>query len=185
MTIPVALHKPHLADAEGLLAFELANRGYFERWINARSPAYYHLEGVRAAIEDAERDRERDLSHQFLLKAGGAIVGRVNLTGVTRSHFNKATLGYRIAEDSAGKGYASRGVELVVAEAFGPLGLWRLEAISRPENRASARVLERNGFNVYGRSTRSMKFHGVWHDLLHFERCNDVGREDEPLIERA
>ena len=38
-------------DASALLAFEVANRAWFESWVNARAPAYYSLEGVQAAID--------------------------------------------------------------------------------------------------------------------------------------
>jgi ribosomal-protein-alanine N-acetyltransferase len=125
---------------------------------------------VRAALALAQREREMDLSHQYLLKSAGAIVGRINLTGIQRLAFNKATLGYRIGQAYAGQGLASRAVALLVDEAFGRLGFWRLEANSRPENLASVRVLQRNGFREYGRATRSMQHQGEWFDQILFER---------------
>ena len=70
----------------------------------------------------------------------------------------------------AGRGVASEAVRLVLAQAFGVHGLVRLEATARPENLGSVRVLTRNGFSVYGRSTRSLELGGAWWDLLHFER---------------
>jgi ribosomal-protein-alanine N-acetyltransferase len=168
------LSAPSLADAEALLDFELANRAYFERWISARADGYYTLPAVREAIEQAARERAADQAYQFLLKEDGAIVGRVNLRAVTRPYFNKATLGYRIGERCVGRGYASRAVALALEQAFGALELWRVEATSRPENAASVRVLERNGFTAYGRATRAIQMHGTWGDLLQFERHRDL-----------
>ena len=170
----IELHRPHPDDAEELLAFELDNRAYFEHWINARPAAYYSLDAVRKAIDAAAREQAADTAHQFLIKAEGRIVGRINLTGVVRPHYGKAMLGYRIAEASAGQGYASQAVALVLKKAFEELKLWRIEASARPENAGSVRVLERNGFNVFGRSLRSMWLRGQWYDLLQFERHNDV-----------
>ncbi|MDC8756315.1 GNAT family N-acetyltransferase [Janthinobacterium fluminis] len=164
---------PTLADAEELLAFESDNRAYFESWINARSDGYYHIAAVRAAIEQAARERDNDVAYQFLAKVGGRIVGRVNLTAVVRRYFNKAALGYRIAEQAGGQGYASRAVELAVREGFGAIGLWRIEADVRAANTGSQRVMERNDFRLYGKSARSMRMHGSWHDVLHFERRRD------------
>jgi ribosomal-protein-alanine N-acetyltransferase len=158
------------ADAEDLLAFELANRAWFEHWVVPRSPSYYSLAAVAGSLALAQRERELDLSHQYLLKQGGAIVGRINLTGVQRVAFNKAALGYRIGQQHAGQGVASRAVALVLEEAFGKLGFWRIEANSRPENAASVRVLLRNGFREYGRATRSMQHKGEWFDQILFER---------------
>jgi len=164
-----------LSDAESLLAFELANRTWFEHWVVPRPPLYYSLEAVCASLALAQRERERDLSHQYLLKADGEIVGRINLTGVQRVAFNKAALGYRIGQAHAGQGVATRAVALMLDEAFGKLGFWRLEANSRPENAASIRVLERNGFRQYGHATRSMHHQGAWYDQLLFERHRDAG----------
>jgi ribosomal-protein-alanine N-acetyltransferase len=165
---------PALADAEELLAFELDNRAYFESWINARGDDYYSIDAVRAAIEQAQRERRGDLAYQFLAKADGRIVGRVNLAGVTRRYFNKAALGYRIAEGAGGKGYASRAVALAVRQGFDAIGLWRIEADVRAVNAGSLRVMARNGFELYGKSARSMRMHGQWHDVLHFERRRDA-----------
>jgi len=160
---------PSLADAETLLAFELAHRAYFEHWINARPADYYHLEAVRAAIADAERDRQADRGYQFLIKRDEAIIGRINLTSVTRPYYNKATLGYRIGEGHTGQGVASHALSELKRIAFGELGLHRLEAVVRPENVGSVRVLERNGFHQFGHATRCMQLHGEWFDLLYFE----------------
>lgn len=56
--------------------------------------------------------------------------------------------------------------------------LSRIEAIVRLENAASMRVLERNGFSVFGRANRSMYLHGVWSDQVHYERR--LGDPDAP-----
>lgn len=155
------------------MAFELANRAWFEHWVVPRDPSYYTPEAMRGALNLAQRERSLDISHQYLLKSEDGIVGRINLTGVQRLAFNKASLGYRIGEGYAGKGIASRAVALLLDEAFGQLDFWRIEANSRPENAASVRVLERNGFIQCGRTSRSMLHLGAWHDQVLFERHRD------------
>ena len=161
---------PSSADLPALLAFELDNRAYFERWVTARAPSYYHQEAIAAAIEQAQRERQQDLAYQYLAKQDGQIIGRVNLTAVTRPYFNKATLGYRIGERFGGRGYATRVVALLLEEAFGTLELWRVEATARPQNLASIAVMQRNGFHQYGLSEKAMRFQDAWSDLLYFER---------------
>ena len=175
----VKIRAPVPDDAPDLLAFELANRLYFERWVNARGDDFYSLESVSNTIEVAERERRDDLSHQYLVIVGTEIAGRVNLKSVTRPYFNKAELGYRIGEKFSGKGHASKAVDLVLQEAFGALGLWRIEATARPDNPGSVRVLEQNGFEVYGRSQKCYRLHDTWYDLLHFERHNSSLRHEE------
>ena len=161
---------PSSADLPAFLAFELENLAYFESWVTARAPSYYHHEAIAAAIEQAQREREKDSAYQYLAKLDGQIIGRVNLTAVTRPYFNKATLGYRIGERFGGRGYATRVVALLLEEAFGTLELWRVEATARPQNMGSIAVMQRNGFHQYGHSEKAMRFQDAWSDLLYFER---------------
>lgn len=167
---------PASADLDALLAFEVDNRAYFESWVTARAPSYYHRDAIAAAIEQARREHENDAAHQYLAKLDGQIIGRVNLTAVTRPYFNKAQLGYRIGACFGGRGYATRIVALLLEEAFGPLALRRLEATARPQNLGSVAVMRRNGFHQYGKSEQAMLFQGIWSDLLYFERRNDKDR---------
>lgn len=167
----LTLLPPSLNDVHELLAFEQSNRQFFEQSINARPPGFYSEEGVAQAIESAMQDAERDAGYQYLVRdSPGSIVGRVNLTRVRRAHFFSAELGYRIGQSASGQGYASEAVRQVLSEAFGALGLLRIEAACRPENEGSLKVLDRAGFSRFGRSNRSFELGGRWYDLLHFER---------------
>ncbi len=160
-------------DAADLLRFELAHRAYFERWINGRDPSFYSERGVASAIAAAEAARAHDHAFQFLIVDDDRLVGRVNLTNVRRAHFQSADLGYRVGEHDGGRGVASTAVALCLEQAFGALGLLRLEAVARPENQGSVRVLERNGFRQFGHSRRSFQLGGEWFDRLLFERHRD------------
>lgn len=165
------LTPPTLDVADELLHFETVNRAFFEARINARPPGYYSADGVRAAILLAQQEAAEDKGYQFLVRtAAGELVGRVNLVGVRRTHFQMAELGYRFAESAGGQGHATEAVRQVVAKAFGELGLMRLEAVARVGNEGSVKVLLRNGFREFGRSSQSFLLGGVWHDRLHFER---------------
>jgi ribosomal-protein-alanine N-acetyltransferase len=163
---------PDVADE--LLRFETDNRAFFAARINSRPASFYSLEGVDAAIALAEREAAEDKGYQFLVRTvAGELVGRVNLIGVKRAHFQMAELGYRMAESACGRGYASEAVRLVLAKAFGELGLMRVEANARVGNGGSVKVLLRNGFRQFGHSLRSFELGGAWHDRLHFERHAD------------
>ena len=56
------LHPPTLDCADELLRFETDNRAFFEARINSRPPAYYSIDGVRAAIVLAEREAAADFA---------------------------------------------------------------------------------------------------------------------------
>jgi ribosomal-protein-alanine N-acetyltransferase len=167
------IRPPAMSDVDALLSFEIENRAHFEHWINARANDYYSTAAVRDAIRTALADVDGDRAYQYLVLFGDVIVGRVNLVGVTRPYFNKATLGYRIGACFAGRGYASQAVKLAMDVASKELCLSRVEAVVRAENIGSTRVMERNGFVAFGRATQSMYLHGQWHDLIHYERHLD------------
>jgi len=161
----------HADDLPALLAFELANRAYFETHINARPAAFYSELGVHEAIASAVREACADKAYSYLIRDDEEqLIGRINLTRVRRAHYQSAELGYRIAESETGKGYAKEAVRLMLFQAAKAHELVRLEATARPENLGSTRVLLHNGFSQYGRSTQSFEMGGAWYDLAHFER---------------
>lgn len=113
----IQLRPPTLDDVDELLAFELANRAFFERWINARAPAFYQPDAVADSILALQQGAAGDHGYAFLILHQDAIVGRINLTAVERPYFNRATLGYRLAEHlrarlgvSSGRPTAAAGV---------------------------------------------------------------------------
>jgi RimJ/RimL family protein N-acetyltransferase len=73
------------------------------------------------------------------------VIGAVSLS--LRLDERLADLGYWMGVDSWGQGYTTEACISVREYAFGPLGLERLEASCLPDNRASARVLEKTGMS--------------------------------------
>lgn len=157
-------------DLEAVTEFEVSNRRFFERHVNARGDDYYAAGGIQRAIDHALADAAADRAFQFLGRsANGTLVVRVNLSRVRRRHFMSAELGYRVGEVFQRQGYATQAVQGALQFAFGELRLRRVEATASPANQASCRVLERTRFREFGRSTRSFQLAGRWHDLLHYE----------------
>ena len=56
----------------------------------------------------------------------------------------------------------------MVAFAFGPLGLHRVQAAVMPNNPASLRVLDKAGFRREGLAERYLQIAGVWADHVLF-----------------
>jgi ribosomal-protein-alanine N-acetyltransferase len=167
----LSLSHIQVQDCDEVEAFEFANRAFFESHINARPDAFYAPGGVSAAVHAAIEAARSGSGYQFLLRGRtGELVARVNLSRVRREHFHSAELGYRVGELQGGRGYATEAVRLALEYAFAVARLRRVEATATPGNAASVKVLQRNGFTQFGRSTRSFQLAGTWHDLLHFER---------------
>lgn len=92
------------------------------------------------------------------------LAGVINLNEIVRGLFQSAYLAYYAFEPFAGEGYMTEGVSLVLDQAFGPLGLNRLEANVQPRNKRSSRLVSRLGFRLEGFSPRYLKIGGRWRD---------------------
>jgi RimJ/RimL family protein N-acetyltransferase len=80
-----------------------------------------------------------------------------------------AMIGYTFAPESQGQGYAAEAVKAVVDWLFAARKVHRVAATMDPENLASARVLERNGFRYLGTARSAALVRDVWSDDARFE----------------
>jgi ribosomal-protein-alanine N-acetyltransferase len=112
----------------------------------------------------------RDESYPFLIfqDNGHALLGGLTIGGIRRGVAQTATLGYWIGAPYAGKGHMTRAVAAAATFAFSQLRLHRLEAACIPTNVASARLLERNGFQREGFARGYLRINGVWRDHVLF-----------------
>lgn len=142
---------PHLelvrADhAPALLAFEKENRAYFAASIPDRGDDYFAEFDERHALLLERHAAGTDYFH-VLLTDDGRIAGRFNLFLVEDG---EAWLGYRMAEEFAGRGLATAAVAEMLELAATRYGLSTLRAKATLDNPASHKVLEHNGFVAAG-----------------------------------
>jgi len=146
MINPVRIRTLENTDAGALLAFELVNRAWFERHIDARAPAFYSLPGVVDHIASYLNEFDAGTWHPFVIESvGGGIVGRANLKTIDMTN-RSAEIGYRIAESACGQGFATLAVKHLVQEARARWKLGQLVAYVDAQNAGSVKVLERYGF---------------------------------------
>ena len=112
----------------------------------------------------------RDEAYSFLIFEDGSdnLLGGITVGGVRRGVAQAATLGYWIGAPYAQRGHMTRAVAAAVAFSFSSLRLHRIEAACIPDNYASARVLERNGFHKEGFARAYLRINGAWRDHLLF-----------------
>jgi RimJ/RimL family protein N-acetyltransferase len=82
---------------------------------------------------------------RYEVSHGGAAIGSVSLIGQSRYH---GEIGYSIAADQRGQGFASECVSAVVAAVSRDHGMTLLSASVWSDNAASRRVLEKTGFKA-------------------------------------
>ena len=100
--------------------------------------------------------------------ADGEIVGLISVTVPKGNHGIDGTLGFMMMPEVCGKGIATKAVELMAEEAFRLLSIERLSAVVYEPNKASIRVLEKNGFTLEGRKANAVRRKGnVYNTLLY------------------
>jgi len=89
----------------------------------------------------------------------GTLLGEI---GLSRSYPGVASLGFSVASEHWGKGYASEMGTKVIAFGFEELGLHRITAAVAIENAASCRVLRKIGMTHEGTARECIKAQGRW-----------------------
>jgi [ribosomal protein S5]-alanine N-acetyltransferase len=161
----ITLRPVCLDDAASLATLYEANRRELiatEPW---RPTDFYTEAGQRRRI--SEGLARQDMLN-FVILEGAAIAGTIGLEEIRADAGGSADIGYWVDAAHRRRGIATRAVAIGVDYGFRTLGLSRVRANVEPENIASRRVLERNGFRPAGR--RSVPLGGRPFDRIVFER---------------
>ncbi|WP_231328801.1 GNAT family N-acetyltransferase [Actinomadura graeca] len=98
------------------------------------------------------------------LRQSGEMVGFVNLNEIVRHPYHRGVIGYGAFASTAGLGYMTEGVGLLLDYAFGELRLHRVEADIQPGNIASLNLVKRLNFRNEGYSPDFICIDGTWMD---------------------
>ncbi|WP_193315282.1 GNAT family N-acetyltransferase [Nostocoides sp. F2B08] len=112
---------------------------------------------------------------QIGIERDGRLIGDVYVG--LHEHGGVAEMGFTLAKEHQGQGYAVEAVSAVVADLVGRLGVHRVFAQLSPLNEASARVLERAGFEFESLAPRSFWWRGTWDDNLVYALSAEGWRE--------
>jgi ribosomal-protein-alanine N-acetyltransferase len=161
------LRQATAADAQTILELRIANRQRIAPYEpDSEDPEQrYTLEGIERWIAAGPG--------RFVIVDDGEVAGAVGVFNPSGPPLQSAILGYWVDEAHAGRGLATRAVAEALEIAFGEMALHRLEAGTRPENVASQRVLEHNGFTRVGLLRRHLLIGGEWRDHVLWERLAD------------
>lgn len=134
-------------DAPALFAIH-ADPAFMRYW---SSTPWTSLGQAQALIEGDLRDLAAGahLRLGIVRRADGRLIGTASLFNLSAQN-RRAEVGYGIASDCWRQGYVSEALDALLDHAFGPMGLRRLEADIDPRNIASARSLEKLGFQREG-----------------------------------
>lgn len=134
--------KLNAEHAPAVLAFESANRAYFAASIFDRGDEYFDEFAKRFSALLAEQEAGVCVFY-VLVDQDGSVLGRFNLYDLADG---SADVGYRVAQEVAGRGVATATVRELCRLAAQRHGLHTLRAAVADENAASQRVLVKAGF---------------------------------------
>lgn len=166
-------------DAGALLEFRRENREFLRPFEPPQADEHFTEEHVRGILARWTADRDTDGTYSFGIYGIGSVelAGTIRLSAIVRGAFQNAMLGYALAEKHNGQGWMTEAVRLALGIAFGPLQLHRVQANAMPRNKASLRILDKNGFRREGYAPRYLNINGVWEDHI----CCAVTLEDYEL----
>lgn len=191
-----------LPTVSGVVAGRALRRRDFADWQQARLRDEALIKRWDATSEltwEQRHSRAMWHSHRSLLRVGarrgevvpfaitvdGAFAGQVTLGGIQRGALRSAPVGYWVDSRFHGKGVATAAVALIVAHAFGPVGLHRVEATISPHNLASRAVMDHLGFRAEGELLRYLDIDGAWRDhLLYGLTVEEVPGGLDQLLDR-
>ena len=99
------------------------------------------------------------------LKRGGNLAGGIGLRDIDTEH-SLAELGFWVAVEYWGQGYATEAARAVIGFAFEQLGLNRVYAHHMVRNPASGRALAKLGMKVEGLLRQRVRKWGVFEDVV-------------------
>ncbi|AOJ13593.1 GNAT family N-acetyltransferase [Burkholderia vietnamiensis] len=152
--------------ASALLGYCIANRAHLSPWEPSRPESFYTLPSIEARLESMEREIAAGLAIHLLLfdKEEDQLIGDCNFTNIVRGPFQACHLGFSIAHDHEGRGLMRECLSTAIQYVFAELGLHRVMANYRPENKRSAQLLNKLGFEQEGIARAYLKINGVWED---------------------
>ncbi|MET9517549.1 GNAT family protein [Streptomyces sp. NPDC002994] len=155
----VALRLFSHADADEFTARARESRSLHHPWLFPPEQPSAYAAYAGPLIEDPTR-----VGYLVCERSDGSIAGFININNIVGGGFLCGALGYGVFAHAAGRGLMSEGLGLVLDQAFGPLGLHRLEANIQPANEASIALVRRAGFRLEGFSPDFIHINGAWRD---------------------
>ncbi len=159
-----------LDDVESLLDLRLRNRSFLRPFEPIQSDKHFTLDGQVEAVQQLVENWNQGAGYGFgiFFKDTNQLIGRVNLSNVVRGAWQSCTIGYFIDKSSTSRGLMTEAVRLACKFAFEEADLHRVQAAIMPQNIASLRVIEKNGFHYEGLAKYYLKINGRWEDHLIF-----------------
>ena len=134
--------------------------------VKTEEDAFLHIAMIDEKIENNE-----GINWAITLKNNPKLIGIIGHYRIRPEHF-RAEIGYMLLPEYHGKGIISEAIKEVVKYGFEIMKLHSIEAIIDPENFASERVLQKNGFVKEAHLKENEFYEGRFLDTVIFSILN-------------
>ncbi|MFZ6843840.1 ribosomal protein S5-alanine N-acetyltransferase [Undibacterium sp. RuTC16W] len=165
-TARLDLHTLTPEDAPVLKDFLVKNRAHLAPWEPVREESFFSLEQCQQRLTSNWLSMESGQAVFLAIfkKNDSAMIGACNFNNIVRGIFQACHLGYAMAAQYEGQGYMTEALQAAIQHMFTQQGLHRIMANHMPENKRSAAVLQRLGFEREGLAKSYLKINGAWRD---------------------
>ncbi len=177
LTSPVALRPLLTRDASAWRETRVRNADWLRAWepTNPETPLYQSSLGPYISmVRTMRKEARHGVTLPWAMTCNGKFAGQLTVGNIIWGSARTASVGYWIDQKFAGLGVTPTLLAMALDHCFGVVGLHRVEATIRPENRASRRVVEKLGFHEEGIRRRSLHVDGAWRDHI----CYAITAED-------
>ena len=169
----ISISKINLSLKNDFLLFTNENKEFHEPWVAAP---------LNAEMFQEYAERYDEAKHvSFWVMRDNEIIGVINLNEIIRGQFQNAFLGYYGHVKYSGMGFMTRGMELVLNEAFGEIGLHRVECAIQPDNESSLRFIRKLGFYFEGYSPKYLCINNIWKDHFKWSLTKEQWNKEETV----
>jgi RimJ/RimL family protein N-acetyltransferase len=155
------------SDKDALVA-QLNDKDIYERTLRIPFPyAEKNADDWLELLEKITREQGRPV-HGAIRRTDGYLNGAIGFEGFQLGTSHRAEIGYWLAKPYWGRGIMTAVVQAVTRYAFGEFGLAKITAHVFTFNPASARVLEKCGFQQEGLLRRHFLKDGKYIDAMLF-----------------
>ena len=136
-------------------------------------PFPYEIEDARRFVNKSRRNFRLKKERTFAIElvGNGSLVGVISLQKIDRNNKN-AQISYWIGKNYWNLGIATESINLLIRYAFWVLRLHKVYANVLATNRASIRVLEKNGLKKEGVLKHSVYKDDKFHDVVLYYKLN-------------
>jgi [ribosomal protein S5]-alanine N-acetyltransferase len=166
---PTALRPLTTRDAAAWREARVRNAAWLRPWepTNPETPLYQSSLGPYMAMtRTMRREARRGVTLPWVITCNGRFAGQLTVGNIIWGSARTAAVGYWIDQEFAGRGVTPTVLAMAMDHCFFVVGLHRIEATIRPENRASRRVVEKLGFHEEGVRRKSLHVDGAWRDHI-------------------